>query len=405
MVVVEREQRPRVRALEDDWDKQETALRGLKSEIPALKATLVIAADAWKAKDPTSFIKWEKQLANAFKCSSALSRVWQIAHWITKGVPRELRLAIYALAESYSDEALTKHHIKSLQQELGFDIAKVSQDEECKDDDCCVAHRWWAAYRERGDGSRTDYSFIGDHDEFDSQGINGFSNYVPKSERMAMLEHLTANFEARKAYFAQSAIFAGEEYQDPAGVRPMKSFIDSAMHALDQAQAMIGKPTSRVTYFDAIVDLRTTLLDYRHVFTGNEEAGTRAWAKYTELPDSDSEDGGEEDDDDADDSDSGSEFNFASESSYADWNHPRTCDCSDCIGDLTGLTDEQRDAFWAERAERFAREAAELAAHEREWMPRRLALLRSRPNPSELDASAIRDIAERLAELGVGDLP
>jgi hypothetical protein len=313
-----REERQHVTAFENDWDEEETVLRRLKSEIPALKATLAIAADAWKAQDPTSFVKWEKQLANAFKCSSALSRVWQIAHWITNGVPMDVRVAVHALAEAYSDEALTKHHIKSIQQDIGSDVAKVSDDGECKDDDCWVAHRWWAA-----DPSRKDHSFIRDYDEYDSQGINGFSNYVPKGERMAMLEYLAANFEARKAHFAQSAIFAGVEFPDPRGVPPTKSFIDSAMHALGQAQAMIGKSTSRDAYFDAIVDLRTSLLDYRQTLTENEEAGIHAWAK--KLPDSDGEDGSEDgseeddkvddnDDDDADDGDSDSVFSF--DSSY-----------------------------------------------------------------------------------------
>jgi hypothetical protein len=113
------------------------------------------------------------------------------------------------------------------------------------------------------------------------------------------------------------------ELPDPRGVPPMKSFIDSAMHALGQAQAMIGKSTSRGAYFDAIVDLRTTLLDYRQTLTENEEAGIRAWAK--KLPDSDGEDGSEDgseeddkvddsDDDDADDGDSDSVFSF--DSSY-----------------------------------------------------------------------------------------
>jgi hypothetical protein len=55
--------------------KQEANLKLQKSRIPALKAALVIAADAWKSQSPTSFIKWETQLANAFRCSSALSRV------------------------------------------------------------------------------------------------------------------------------------------------------------------------------------------------------------------------------------------------------------------------------------------------------------------------------------------
>jgi hypothetical protein len=214
---------------------------------------------------------------------------------------------------------VSNHQIMELKQELGFDIPRVDHDEECKDDDCWVAHRWWAPYHERKDVFPVKHIMIGDHDEFDSQGINGFSNYVPKGERKAMLEHLAANFEARKAYFAQSAIFAGEEFPDPRGVRPMKSFIESALHALDQAQAMMGESISWGACFDAVVALRTTLLDYQQTLTENEETVIRAWAKHAELSDSDSEDGSEDgmeedDDDDADDGDSDSVFSF--DSSY-----------------------------------------------------------------------------------------
>jgi hypothetical protein len=131
---------------------------------------------------------------------------------------------------------------------------------------------------------------------------------VPKGEGMAMLQHLTANVEApanveaRKGFVAETAAHHAEHYPNPDLVIAMKTFIDSAIFALDQAQAMIGGPNPWGAHFDAIGDLRTSLLDYQQTLSKDQEAGLIAYASYFPLPDDEREDGS----DDADDGVSGS---------------------------------------------------------------------------------------------------
>jgi hypothetical protein len=303
-----RAEKQRVAQLEDEWDTQEATMRELKSRLPALKAAIVNAADTWKAKDPASFIKWEKQVANAFKCSTALSRNWQIAYWIKIGVPQEVIEAVYDLAVWYSDEAVVKYLIESLQLKIGFDISQLPYEEECKDDDCWVAHRWLEVQEEEHDPA---HIFIGTVDDVDESIINGFANYVPKGEHMAMLQHLSANIQARKSLVASNAA-VGPGFPEPILSRAMIKFIESAVFVLDQEQAMIGGPTPHGSYFDAISNLRTALLDMHRVLTKYKDEGIRAYANYSPLPDDKSEDGSGDDDDedeedDADDGDSGSE--------------------------------------------------------------------------------------------------
>jgi hypothetical protein len=289
-----RAEKKRVAAWEDEWDRQEAVMKRLRGEVPALKAALAVAADTWKANDLASFVKWEKQLANAFRCSTALPRVWQIAVRFGFGVPIEVHTAVENLAISYSEQAEIRSRIMRIQREIGFELADRhdSLEEKLKCDDC-----WTVLHQEQPVGldiPLTGPVWIGtlgemSHPDLISLRTNGFSNYVPKGEGMAMLQHLTANLEARKGYVAETAAYHAENYPNPDLVIPMKTFIDSAVFALDQAQAMIGGSNPWGAYFDAIGDLRTSLLDYHQTLSKDQEAGLIAYASYFPLPDDESE--------------------------------------------------------------------------------------------------------------------
>jgi hypothetical protein len=57
-------------------------------------------------------------------------------------------------------------------------------------------------------GRRIEHVWIGTLEEMFDENLSlrtiGFFNYVPKGEGMAMVQHLTANLEARKGYVAET---------------------------------------------------------------------------------------------------------------------------------------------------------------------------------------------------------
>jgi hypothetical protein len=190
-------EKKRVADLKAEWNEHETLLAELKRDRPAEKAAFQTACGAWAAKDPAACSVWMKHFRTAQECSTARSRIWQIALWVRKEVPGDVLKAAHALADSYGEEAGVHDMIKRVQNDLGFDVGYVAYDPKCDkaglDDDLWTARKICRQYP-----PCIEIEEIGGEEDRSMSRVNGFCNYVPKGKGADMLQHLAANFEARK---------------------------------------------------------------------------------------------------------------------------------------------------------------------------------------------------------------
>lgn len=374
----------RVADLEAEWYKHKTLLALLRRDRPALEATFKTACAAWAAKDPTAYALYWLHYKTANKCSTVGSRIWQIVLWVRANVPYDVRMAAHALADSHGEEAGVHDMTNRVKHDLGFDVAYPDYEKACLDDSL-----WTARKIRRQDSYCFEIGEIGDDLDLHLSSVNGFCNYVPKGEGADMLQHLAANFEARKNFLADNVADA-PAYPHPRLWRPMKKFINSAMVVLDLEQTRFGGRTLRMS------DLRTALIDFDQILTTQKDEAIRAWAKHCGRP--------EHEYHERDctcpickpkllewehpaDSDSGSECSFVSKTSFASWNHKMSCDCTDCVESANRRRPSFQDDWIFEQdedrhADRVALEARHAAAHgddTEEELNARLIELRSSP--------------------------
>jgi hypothetical protein len=206
-------------------DANEDALREHRRShnLDTMRNELKARAMAFKEEDPAGFDKWAGHIVVAHKCSTSKSRQHQIIQWYTCGVPGRVlrqvrRVELYYTTEAYLEERLLDAHV--------YTSARRSPDMRIhlKDDD-----RWAGNKRQL---------FFGYDPE---KSVNGFSDYVPKGEGIAIIKHLRANFTARKVRLMHAST---QHY--PILVDMMYKFARAAMAGLEAARASAGDPASQL---------------------------------------------------------------------------------------------------------------------------------------------------------------
>jgi hypothetical protein len=203
-------------------DVAEDALREHRRshDLDAMKSELNARAMEFRGQDPAGFEGWADHITVAHACSASKSRQYQIIQWYTRGVPGRVlrqvrRVELYYTTEAYLVERLLEAHVHN--------GARRAPDmrHHAKDDD-----RW------AGNKKKLFFGYDPKH------SVNGFPDYEPKGEGIAMIKHCAANFAARKTRLQHASA-----QHLPVLVSLMDEFAVEAMAALQDAeQASAGDP-------------------------------------------------------------------------------------------------------------------------------------------------------------------
>jgi hypothetical protein len=190
----EAEQREVEKKAEADLDRIFDILAAKRREIPALKMRIQTLAEEFRAKDKKTFRAFESHILNARKCSQSQARIWSIALFFKKGLPKELWRAVADLAAcelTISTYTLTFKRI----QVNKLDTDGISGVPCCRYHTFCNDDTWQSAVKNKF--PQQNIIFGDDHEH---NLPNGFSDYqadqdVNTIEKLA--EHMTASLETR----------------------------------------------------------------------------------------------------------------------------------------------------------------------------------------------------------------
>jgi len=221
-------------SLERLADACEDALREHRRshDLAAMGTELNARAMAFKEQDPSGFEGWADHITVAHACSTSKSRQHQIIQWYTNGVPGRVlrqvrRVEMYYTTEAYLQERLLEAHVHT--------GARRAPDmrHHPKDDD------HWA-----GNKNKIFFGYDPKH------STNGFSDYIPKGEGVAIIKHCAANFAARKVRLRHATA-----QHLPVLVEIMESFATEAMVALGWAQEESADDPALQRLFDRASDV------------------------------------------------------------------------------------------------------------------------------------------------------
>jgi hypothetical protein len=214
-------------------DAAEDALREHRRshDLAAMKNELNVRAMAFRGVDAAGFEGWADHITFAHACSTSKSRQHQIIQWYTRGVPgrvlRQLRrIELFYTTEAYLLERLLEARVHTRAHRA------PDMRHHPKDDDC------WAGNKKR--------LFFG-YDP--AHSVNGFSDYEPKGEGVAMIKHCEANFAARKVRLQHASA-----KHLPVLVSMMESFVEEAMAALYRAEEASTSDPALQRMFDRASD-------------------------------------------------------------------------------------------------------------------------------------------------------
>lgn len=138
-------------------------------------------AHSWMGQDPGTWGRWAKHMTIAEHCSDSKSRRLHISRWFELKVPNDVYTAVENLSVHYDEESRLVKRLRNTQIDAG-EVRRTTRS--------LVDDEVWAE-------EVSFYTNLG----YDLQGKkyqNGFHDYNPKGEGIAMLKHMMANFEARK---------------------------------------------------------------------------------------------------------------------------------------------------------------------------------------------------------------